>query len=116
MQQVDGQNIQKYHDIGDEIVLLYVKRPTKHENTTLLTGLSVASEEMSAPNILILVRKYNLDASISRLLTWKSPQLTKTVFLLYVQHTELCNATIHAKKVVIVSEELSAQYIDILET
>ena len=48
MQQVDGQNIQKYHDFGDEILLPYVQRPTKHENTTLLTGLSVASEEMSA--------------------------------------------------------------------
>ena len=35
----------------DEMVLLYVQRPTKHENTTLLTGLSVASEEMSAQNI-----------------------------------------------------------------
>ena len=93
-----------------------VQRPTKHENTTLLTGLSVASEEMSAHYIEIFTQKYSAEPSISRLLTWKSPQLTKTVFLLYVPHTKLCNATIHAKKVLIVSEELSAQYIDILET
>ena len=103
----DWSHLQKYLDFLNEMVLLHVRGPTKHKNTTLVRGLSIASEEMSAPNMINFVRKYNLDPSISRLLTWKWRQLEKVVQTVHQARTELHNATIRTKKLLIVSEEMS---------
>ena len=112
----DWSHLQKYLDFLNEMVLLHVRGPTKHKNTTLVRGLSIASEEMSAPNMINFVRKYNLDPSISRLLTWKWRQLEKVVQTLHQARPELHNATIRTKKLPIASEEMSAPNMIILET